>query len=226
MVRQTGEVDGFAAVVLAGGRARRLSGVDKAGLRVAGRTLLGHVLVATADAEPVVVVGPERPAAGVVWTREDPPGGGPVAALAAGLAALPPNTGLAPDTALPPNTGLAALPDDAAAGGGAAAGLVAVLAVDQPGVTARTVRRLRTALADRPDAAGALLVDDTGRRQWLAGVWRVAALRAALPADPAGGSLRAVLGGLPVVEVAALPGEADDVDTPEDLRRWGSWPAH
>ena len=79
--------DAFDAVVLAGGAARRLGGADKPGLEVGGRPLLDRVLSAVGDADRVVVVGPrrttERP---VTWTREDPIGGGPVAALAAGLA--------------------------------------------------------------------------------------------------------------------------------------------
>jgi molybdopterin-guanine dinucleotide biosynthesis protein A len=79
--------DAYDAVVLAGGSARRLGGVDKAGLVVDGRSLLDRVLAAVADARRVVVVGPERTTElPVVWCREDPPGGGPVAALAAGLA--------------------------------------------------------------------------------------------------------------------------------------------
>lgn len=76
----------YDAVVLAGGGARRLGGVDKPGLEVGGRTLLDRVLEAVEDAGTVVVVGPSRPTVrDVVWTREDPPGGGPGAALAAGL---------------------------------------------------------------------------------------------------------------------------------------------
>lgn len=76
----------YDAVVLAGGGARRLGGVDKPGLEVGGRTLLDRVLACVGDAGTVVVVGLSRPTTReVVWTREDPPGGGPAAALAAGL---------------------------------------------------------------------------------------------------------------------------------------------
>ncbi|MFF2021813.1 NTP transferase domain-containing protein [Streptomyces sp. NPDC058171] len=74
------------AVVLAGGAARRLDGADKPGVRVGGRTLLDRVLAACAGARTTVVVADrrrtERP---VRWTREEPPGQGPVAALDAGL---------------------------------------------------------------------------------------------------------------------------------------------
>jgi molybdopterin-guanine dinucleotide biosynthesis protein A len=77
---------GFDALVLAGGGARRLSGADKPGLDLAGSSLLEHVLSACAGASRVVVVGPRRRVAvDVHWTRESPPGAGPVAAVAAGL---------------------------------------------------------------------------------------------------------------------------------------------
>lgn len=74
------------AVVLAGGGARRLGGADKPSLTVGARTLLDRVLSACAGASTTVVVGPRRPTQRpVVWVREDPPGGGPLAALNAGL---------------------------------------------------------------------------------------------------------------------------------------------
>ncbi len=79
----------FDAVVLAGGRGTRLGGTDKPGLIVGGQSLLGAVVsaVTSAGADRIVVVGPERPGAGrrVRYAREDPPGRGPVAALACGL---------------------------------------------------------------------------------------------------------------------------------------------
>ncbi|MFV2121415.1 NTP transferase domain-containing protein, partial [Streptomyces sp. Act-28] len=76
----------FDAVVLAGGAAWRLGGADKPGLSVGGRTLLDRVLHACHDAGRAVVVGGRRPTSRpVFWAREEPPGGGPVAALAAGV---------------------------------------------------------------------------------------------------------------------------------------------
>jgi molybdopterin-guanine dinucleotide biosynthesis protein A len=178
----------LAGVVLAGGAARRLSGVDKPMLEIRGRPILHAVVDALSDADPVVVVGPRRAGPqGVLWTRERPVGGGPVAALAAGLARVP---------------------------GGAR--LVAVLAGDLPAVTRSTVDRLRAAI---DTADGAVLLDDSGRKQWLAGVWRHERLRAALPEAPAGRSLRSVFGGLEVTGVIAVGDEALDVDTPEDVDR-------
>jgi molybdopterin-guanine dinucleotide biosynthesis protein A len=76
----------YDAVVLAGGAARRLGGADKPGVRVGGRALLDRVLAACAGAATTVVVAaPRATARPVVWAREDPPGGGPLAALEAGL---------------------------------------------------------------------------------------------------------------------------------------------
>ncbi|MFF9034209.1 NTP transferase domain-containing protein [Streptomyces sp. NPDC014892] len=76
----------FDAVVLAGGAARRLGGTDKPAVRVGGRALLDRVLSACAGAGTTVVVADPRPTARpVLWTREEPPGGGPLAALGAGL---------------------------------------------------------------------------------------------------------------------------------------------
>ena len=76
----------YDAVVLAGGRAARLGGQAKPQLVVGGGTILEAVLAAVAGAGRRVVVGPDQPVpAGVRLVREEPPGGGPVAALHAGL---------------------------------------------------------------------------------------------------------------------------------------------
>ena len=168
----------YAAIILTGGKGERLGGVDKAALSYRDATLLDHVLSVVDDASRIVVVGPEKDVPGVTWAREDPPGGGPLAGLAAGLAHVDQEW-------------------------------VAVLAVDQPGLTKDTITRLR-------DAGGnAVLKDD--RTQWLIGVWRTADLREALPEDPRNQPLRRTLQRLNPVEVSALPGEARDVDTPDDL---------
>lgn len=74
-------------MVLAGGGSRRFGGVDKAMLVLDGVSLLDRVLSATAGAVDTVVVGAMRTACREVkWTLEEPPAGGPVAGLAAGLA--------------------------------------------------------------------------------------------------------------------------------------------
>ncbi|MFF7338993.1 NTP transferase domain-containing protein [Streptomyces sp. NPDC008163] len=76
----------YDAIVLAGGAAKRLGGADKPAVRVGGRPLLDRVLASCPDAGITVVVGDRRPTArAVTWAREVPPGGGPLAALGAGV---------------------------------------------------------------------------------------------------------------------------------------------
>ncbi|HEY0509678.1 MAG TPA: molybdenum cofactor guanylyltransferase [Blastococcus sp.] len=75
------------AVVLAGGKAARLGGQVKPQLEVGGRPMLATVLDAVAGAARRIVVGPPQSVPpDVVLVREQPPGGGPVSALRAGLA--------------------------------------------------------------------------------------------------------------------------------------------
>lgn len=192
---------GYAAVVLAGGAGRRLGGVSKPALDVAGRPMLHRVLDAVADAAPRIVVGPpELPLpAGMARTQEEPPGGGPVAATAAGLALVP-----------------ADVPE------------VALLAADLPLLTAGAVGQLREA-ARAPGLAGAVFVDGTGRPQWLCGVWHTGALRtrlATFAGDPVGAPLHRLLGDLPAALLTtAGPGPPPwwDCDTEADLRQLEGW---
>ena len=72
----------FDAIVLAGGRGSRLGGIRKPELAVAGRRLVDVALAAVAAARRVVVVGDVEVPDGVALTREDPPYGGPVEAVA------------------------------------------------------------------------------------------------------------------------------------------------
>jgi molybdopterin-guanine dinucleotide biosynthesis protein A len=79
-------------LVLAGGAGRRMGGVDKAALVVGGLSLLDRVLTAARPVcDRLVVVGPLRPTtvAGVAFVVEAAPAGGPVPAVACGLASLP-----------------------------------------------------------------------------------------------------------------------------------------
>ncbi|MFI9580725.1 NTP transferase domain-containing protein [Streptomyces sp. NPDC052236] len=76
----------YDAIVLAGGGAKRLGGSDKPAVSVGGRPLLNRVLGVCRDAGRTIVVGGRRATARpVVWAREEPPGGGPLAALDAGV---------------------------------------------------------------------------------------------------------------------------------------------
>ncbi|WP_338090462.1 molybdenum cofactor guanylyltransferase [Planosporangium thailandense] len=215
--------EGYAAVVLAGGESRRLGGRDKPGLPVGGRPMLRRVLDAVADAAPRVVVGPARSGlpADVVQAREHPPGGGPVAALAAGLATLVAGSGQVAGSGEAAGSGKAA-------GSGEVAGFVAVLAADLPFLTAAEIGALRRAAATG-GLDGAVLVDAEGRQQWLCGVWRTAALRDRVAEldPPAGRSMRALMSGLRVRGVdhpaTAFPPPWYDCDTEDDYRRAEEW---
>ena len=193
----------FDAVVLAGGRAERLDGADKAALDVAGATLLDRALRAVVGARTVVVVGDERPTdVPVVWTREQPAYGGPVAAAYAGRDALRRGTPVrfrgpeAPQT--PELHGTSPL--------------IVVLAVDMPAVSVGTVGRLVAAAHGRD---GAILVD--GGRRHLAMAVRTAAFDAVRPDPVTGAAMRGLWEALDLADVAALDAEAGDVDSWADL---------
>ncbi len=176
------------AILLAGGRGSRVDGAVKPLFEVNGSTLLRTAVAAvrTAGAERVVVAAPVLDdGLDVRWVREDPPFGGPVAAIVAALADMD-------------------------------ADEVYVVACDLPTVAA-AVALLPTPLP--ADADGACL--DDGRRQWLIGRYRVAALRAAASTLSDRGrdaSMRALLGGLTVMSVSVDPALTHDVDTWDDLR--------
>lgn len=194
-VAQAQPVPPWSAVVLAGGTGRRLGGVDKPALVVGGRTLLDRAVAACRGATEIVAVGPARPtSAAVRWTREKPPGGGPVAALAAGLTAL-----------------------------GGSPAVVAVLAADLPLISPGLVERLVDQLADDGDGSvdAVAVVDGDGRVQPLVAAYRRKPLAAALGAlgDPHGRALRDVLSRLKLGTLAD-DAAASDIDTPGDLARW------
>jgi molybdopterin-guanine dinucleotide biosynthesis protein A len=187
---------GFDAVILVGGTGRRLGGVDKGGLVVAGQSLLDRVLLAAVAARHTVVVGEARPTVReVCWTREEPPGGGPLAGLAAGLSELD-RIAQSDDEQLP----------------------VIVLATDLPWLRPADLDRLLTALADDPAAEAAVFSDPEGRLQPLAAAYRIRPIRVALAAvRPVHGKpVKLVLHALAVVTVPDL-GAAGDCDTPDQL---------
>jgi molybdopterin-guanine dinucleotide biosynthesis protein A len=101
---------------------------------------------------------------------------------------------------------------------GVAAAVTVVLACDMPLLTRSTVARLVAAVGD---LEAAMLVDDDGRRQYLAAAYRTDVLRARVAGlgSPEGTSMRALVGGLRVAEVRAQSGEALDCDTWEAVRR-------
>jgi len=178
----------FAAIVLAGGQATRLGGADKATIEIRGRSLLEHSLDAVIDAAEVVVVGQQvRIERPVTFVVEDPQYGGPVAGLLTGRDSL-----------------LRSFP------------WLAVIAVDMPFVTARTIRRLHDAAVGHD---GAVLVDPDLRRQ-LAFVVDSARLAEVEPDRESrhGRPVSSILDALDLVSVPALGHEHRDIDSWTDLR--------
>lgn len=192
-VRMSDDLECYDVVVLAGGGARRLGGVDKTQLAVGGRTMLDRVLAAAGGARQVIVVGPERRTntkLPVRWTQEEPPGGGPLAGLAAAVEL---------DECTAP--------------------VVVALAADMPLVSRRLVERLVAATA-QPATDAVALTDAEGQVQPLAAAYRREALVAVLDeiGDPQNLGFRPLLSRLRI-DIVTDARAANDCDTPEDLRR-------
>lgn len=76
----------WTAILLTGGAGTRI-GREKSSVMLGDFTLVEHVLMGLPSRVEVIVAGPDlpQPLRPVTCTRESPPGGGPVAGLAAGL---------------------------------------------------------------------------------------------------------------------------------------------
>ena len=190
-------VGSLGAILLAGGRGARVGGATKPLFDVGGRTLLAAAAAAAMDASarPVTVVGPVLDAGlDVRWVLEDPPFGGPAAAVVAALASWASDAD--PKWTL-------------------------LLACDLPGVDG-AVRHLVADLALLPaDADGLCLGDAASRPQWLTGVYRTPALRDAASTLPQAGRdapVRRLLDDLAIAVIAAPGALTVDVDTWEDLK--------
>ncbi|WP_051326083.1 molybdenum cofactor guanylyltransferase [Glycomyces tenuis] len=194
--------DGFAALFLVGGRARRFAGTAKSELVVDGRTILERMLTACADAARRVVVGARPKTAeplpeGVVSVLEDPPGSGPARAVASGLEAVP-----------------------------AGCERVAILPGDLPFMCPEALLVLLRRAEEAGRDAGAVYCDDAGRRQWLCGVWPTEAVRANAAKAMPGDAARILFNGIGVEGVYwNEPGPPPwfDCDTPEDLQQARAW---
>ncbi|WP_280397871.1 NTP transferase domain-containing protein [Nocardia carnea] len=176
-----------AVIVLAGGRASRMGGVDKPGLVVGGRSMLETALAAVAGLGPIVVVGPPRAELpeSIVQTREPEPGSGPVAAVAAGLAAL----------------------------GDEAPDHVVILAADLPFLTDVVIGEL---LRHRADHDAVFAADSDGRPQYLIGVWRYETLLARMREldSVVNQPMKALV---PRSTRTVTLAGVDDCDTPDDI---------
>jgi molybdopterin-guanine dinucleotide biosynthesis protein A/uridine kinase len=184
-------------VVLAGGASQRFA-PDKLAEQVEGKPLLERALAALPAECMVVVVGSERHVdRPVIFTSEDPPGGGPAAGLVAGL-----------------RKALAESAD-----------VVLVMPADAPlaGAAATT---LLTRLEKEPSAQAVVGVDAHGREQPLQLALRPAAaealVAAAGPRGAAGVSARRLLDALRpgLIAQQLSPAELWDIDTADQLLAW------
>ncbi|MBF6211099.1 NTP transferase domain-containing protein [Nocardia puris] len=178
------------AIVLAGGRASRMGGVDKPALVIGGRSMLEAALSAAAGCARIVVVGPHRPelAPEIGQVRETPAGAGPVAAVDAGLRELA-------DSDAPH---------------------VLVLAADMPFLSRDTVDELFGHAAES-GADAVFAADGSGRPQYLIGVWRRDALKSALAEldSPINQPMKVLV---PPHTATITLADIDDCDTEDDVR--------
>lgn len=214
-----------AAIVLTGGQSRRM-GTHKPALLVGGRPLVQIVLDAVhllaPPPVPTVVVGSAQAVPpGVRVVREEPPGGGPVAAVARGVQEL---RRFSVRAETPVHQGNC-VPSGVREGGVEREGeggieLVFVLAADLPRITPG----LLTRLAERVGAGAPVAVARTsdGALNWLCAAWSVPVLRAQLAGLEGrggvdGASMRALVAGVDVGAVDDGEDRAVDVDTPQQL---------
>ncbi|SQG63841.1 molybdopterin-guanine dinucleotide biosynthesis protein A [Corynebacterium renale] len=172
-------------IVLAGGRSTRMGGHDKAQVQLNGTRLIdvltADILRAEWAGTVIAVSSHDLSVPGVRCVSEDPPFGGPVAGIAAGVDVLD-----------------------------GPAEYVAVLSVDAP-ASAATVPGLHAALLASPDGDVAAVQSRDGFLQPLCAVWRRGALEEALASlgEVRDVSARALLRGANVVEVPGDGAEAD-----------------
>lgn len=194
-----------AAIVLAGGAARRFGG-DKLAADLAGRPILAHAVSAVAAfCDPVILVlGPESPVpdlgAPVVIARDTEAFGGPLAGLLAGLETL------------------AALPGDPS-------DVALLVGGDMPSMVGAVLERMIAVLAADPVLGAVTLESDPPSALPMAVRPSLAlpAVRRLIDADRR--RLRGLLAAVPAAEVAALDWRAldpdgrtlRDVDVPADL---------
>ncbi|MDN5559527.1 MAG: NTP transferase domain-containing protein [Ruaniaceae bacterium] len=186
------------AIILAGGRSMRM-GADKLAMRLGSETLLHRAVAATARVCDVVVVAGPKPHGwngypDAIFVTEEPAFGGPVAGIAAALAATQERFG-------------------------EREGEVLVLAGDleNPDLVVEAL------LAATLGADGLALRDAEGWVQYLAGRYRETQLRNLFITniDIRDVSVRTQLGGLRLSLVDATARTTRDIDTPEQAQNAG-----
>jgi molybdenum cofactor guanylyltransferase len=186
------------AIVLAGGASQRFP-PDKLAQQLDGEPLLNHVLASLPEqVTTVIVVGAIREVIRpVIFASEEPPGGGPAAALVAGLRRALDES----------NDAIVTLPGDAPLAGQAAGTLL-------------------SRLGSEPNIEAVVAIDSAGHEQPLQLALRRAAaeklLAAAGPSGAAGVSARRLLDALRpgLVSHDLSSAELWDIDTPDQLLAW------
>ena len=196
---ESGVVD---VVVLAGGTGRRLGGAVKPDVVARGARLLDHVLAGLEQLRdrglPLGHVCVVAPAAvdlptGVLRALEDPPLGGPVAGIAAGLESLD-----------------------------RCAGLIGLLTCDAPS-SWRALPGLMEALRQSEPGADGVCARDGDHVQYLLGIYHRRALAAAVAPDGVplrDTAVRRSLGRLRVTVIPVPHGVVRDLDTWAEVRAW------
>lgn len=192
-------MDALGIIVLAGGTAQRLGGVSKGELPFAGIRFVDWILHDCASLFPdadCVVVAPDSVSlpAGVFQVLEDPPFGGPVAGIGAGVRTL---------------LSLSTLPE-----------WMAVTTCDAP-LSGRALGILWDHARSLDDTVDGVVAQIQGRAQPLLGIYRSSSLARAVLAQ---GQIRrdvAVKRVMGALELAAVPVSAifRDTDTWEEIRR-------
>ncbi len=183
-----------AAIVLAGGRSRRLP-PDKLAENLGGGTVLDATLRGLPQDLQVICVGPRSQTQRTVgWVRESPPLGGPLAGVEAGLAAVPDEVSV-----------------------------VLVIAGDLP-AAGRSVPDLLAAVRGSAGRVTiAVVTDSTGRAQPLLAAWpRSALAETVVTLRPTNGRAAAAMLDSArltwqVREISDVWGAAKDIDDPGDL---------
>lgn len=183
----TESAPGVTAIILCGGGARRF-GADKLGQPLGPTTVLGFLVNSLPRVWEVVAVGaPRSLARPVTWVLEDPPDGGPLAGIAAGVAVVT-------------TEHVVVLGGD----------------MPFVGPWARQIAG-ELAASDDPEVAGVCARGDDGRDNPLLAAYQTAAVHAALPPQSRNGRAGLLVDRIPHRSLSVPAADLLDVDTPAAL---------